>query len=147
MVTRKLFSKSLYNAYNTPALMAGKEYLKNKGFKITSSEEDMSVDLQAIKDNKHYFFEVEVKNGWENTWPSSWKDVRIPERKTRLINYAKTNNKKLTFIIFRRDLKAAWTVDGDTVKDCELKEISNRFVPKGEYFYIIPIDRAKYIEL
>ena len=111
------------------------------------SEEDMSVDLHATKDNKQYLFEVEVKNGWENIWPSSWKDVRVPERKTKLINYAKTNSKKLTFIIFRKDLKAAWTVDSDTVKDCELKEISNRYISKGEYFYIIPIDKAKYIEL
>ena len=53
----------------------------------------------------------------------------------------------LNFLIFRNDLKAAWRIDGDIVSNSNTKEVSNRYVPNGEMFYIVPIEKAKYIEL
>ena len=147
MVVRKKFSPSLYKRYNRMAMAAGTQYLEANGFTITSSEEDKKADFHASKDNQDYLFEVEVKNVWSGDWPKAWKDIQLPERKSRLIKYADTQNKKLNFLIFRNDLKAAWEIDSDVVSNSDTREVSNRFVPNGEMFYIIPIEKAKYIEL
>ena len=84
---------------------------------------------------------------WSGDWPKAWKDIQLPERKSRLIKYADTQNKKLNFLIFRNDLKAAWEIDSDVVSNSDTREVSNRFIPRGEMFYIIPIEKARYIEL
>ena len=147
MVVRKRFSPSLYKKYNKMAIDAGTQYLEANGFTITSSKEDKKADFHATKDNQDYLFEVEVKNVWSGVWPKAWKDIQLPERKSRLIKYADTQNKKLNFLIFRNDLKAAWKIDSDVVSNSDTREVSNRFVPSGEMFYIIPIEKAKYIEL
>lgn len=147
MVVRKKFSPSLYKKYNKMAIAAGTKYLEANGFTITSSKEDKKADFHATKDNKDYLFEVEVKNVWSGEWPKAWKDIQLPERKSRLIKYADSQNKKLNFLIFRNDLKAAWKIDGDIVSNSNTKEVSNRYVPNGEMFYIVPIEKAKYIEL
>ena len=47
------------------------------------SKEDYNFDIYAKKNIEH-FFEVEVKTQWRDKWNSSWKEIRIPERKQRL---------------------------------------------------------------
>ena len=110
----------------------------------------MANDERAKKD-KDYFFEVEVKNQWGSSWNPSWKEVRIPERKRRLID---KKNKEypdhdLYFVVFNTDCSQAWFIKDDTVSSSTVGTIQNsRRVGEPhlkEPFFHIPTEQAKLI--
>lgn len=98
---KKKFDRQLYNMVNQKSVDAGKKYLKSIGHRITSTKEDMKVDIRSSKDGKQYLTEVEVKLVWDGEWPKHWKDIQLSERKRRLIEYAKNKEKDLCFLVFR----------------------------------------------
>ena len=53
----------------------------------------------------------------------------------------------LTFVVFRNDCKKAWHIDGQTLLDCEVKEVSNRNIQKGEKFFHIPTSDAYLMDM
>ena len=53
----------------------------------------------------------------------------------------------LTFVVFNHDCTKAWHVDGHTLLDCEVKEVSNRNIRKGEKFFHIPIADAYLVDM
>ena len=144
---KKKCDRQLYNMVNPKSVDAGKKYLKSIGHRITSTKEDMKVDIRSSKDGKQYLTEVEVKLVWDGEWPKHWKDIQLSERKRRLIEYAKKREKDLCFLIFNKSFTSAWKIDSDILDDCELKEVPNRFVSKGEYFFIVPTEKAELITL
>ena len=144
---KKKFDRQLYNMGNQRSVDAGKKYLKSILHRITSTKEDMKVDIRSSKDGKQYLTEVEVKLVWDGEWPKHWKDIQLSERKRRLIEYAKNREKDLCFLIFNKSFTSAWKIDSDILDDCELKEVPNRFVSKGEYFFIVPTEKAELITL
>jgi len=144
---KKKFDRQLYNMVNERSVSAGKKYLKSIGHKITSTKEDMKVDIRSSKNGKQYLTEVEVKLVWDGEWPKHWKDIQLSERKSRLIQYAKNAEKDLYFLIFNKSFTTAWKIDSNILDDCELKEVPNRFISKGEYFFIVPTEKAELITL
>ena len=95
-------------------------------------------------------WEVEVKYSWKtDEWPDSWKELRIPYRKQRLLDKWKNEcyNDILTFVVFNHDCTKAWHVDGHTLLDCEVKEVSNRNIRKGEKFFHIPVTDAYLVDM
>ena len=144
---KKKFDRQLYNMVNQKSVDAGKKYLKSIGHRITSTKEDMKVDIRSSKDGKQYLTEVEVKLVWDGEWPKHWKDIQLSERKRRLIDYARNKEKDLCFLIFNKSFTSAWKIDSNVLDDCELKEVPNRFVSKGEYFFIVPTEKAELITL
>ena len=95
---KKKFDRQLYNMVNQKSVDAGKKYLKSIGHRITSTKEDMKVDIRSSKDGKQYLTEVEVKLVWDGEWPKHWKDIQLSERKRRLIDYARNKEKDLCFL-------------------------------------------------
>ncbi len=83
---RKNFSRALYEAYDGPARTALVLYLEGKGHTIVNNEENYSVDVVSQYKGNTYFNEAEVKTGWKSDWPTDWKEIRIPERKQRLLD-------------------------------------------------------------
>jgi hypothetical protein len=144
---KKRFDKQLYDMVNESSIAAGKKYLKSIGHRITSTKEDMKVDIRSTLNGKPHLTEVEVKLVWDGEWPSHWKDIQLPERKRRLIEYAKNNEKELSFLIFNKSFTSAWKVDSNIIEECELKEVPNRYAPSGEYFFIVPTEKAELITL
>ena len=83
---RKQFNRALYEAYDTPARDKLVAYLEAKGHTIVSNEENYNVDVVSQKGGFTYFNEAEVKTAWKADWPTDWKEIRIPERKQRLLD-------------------------------------------------------------
>jgi len=144
---RKKFNRDLYNKTNNKAIQKGVAYLKSQGHKILDKTETYGPDIVSEKAGKLYYTEVETKLVWSGDWPESWKDVRLPERKKRLIELAKNNKASLSFIIFNKEYKQAWKIPADVVDSSPLEEISNRYVSKGEYFFVIPLKKAKLLKI
>ena len=144
------FDKQSYMANDERAKKAIVSYLVANKFTDIEAKEDYYFDVSAKKD-KDYFFEVEVKNQWGSSWNPSWKEVRIPERKRRLID---KKNKEypdhdLYFVVFNTDCTQAWFIKDDTVSSSDIGTIQNsRRVGEPhlkEPFFHVPTEQAKLI--
>ena len=146
------FDRQSYIANDERAKKAIVSYLVANKFTDIEAKEDYFFDVSAKKD-KNYFFEVEVKNQWGSSWNPSWKEVRIPERKRRLID---KKNKEypdhdLYFVVFNTDCTQAWFIKDDTVSSSTVGTIQNsKRVGEPhlkEPFFHIPTEEAKLITL
>ncbi len=61
-------------------------YLLKLGHIVLSTEENYSFDITSRVENTTYYSEVEMKNQWTGDWNPTWKEIRIPYRKHKLIN-------------------------------------------------------------
>lgn len=147
-VVRKQFNKALYEAYDAPARNALVLYLEDNGHTIVNNEENYKVDVISQKGTYTYYNEAEVKTAWKGDWPAHWEEVRIPERKKRLIEMYKSSPfSVLNFYIFRPDFKQAWRIKDTLLTEKSLKEAKGRYIQKGEKFFHIPYTSAELIKL
>jgi hypothetical protein len=145
---RKGFSRALYEAYDGPARDTLVSYLEGKGHVIVNNEENYNVDVVSQKNGYTYFNEAEVKTAWKADWPTEWKEIRIPERKQRLLDKHKSSsNSVLNFYIFRPDFKQAWRIKDTLLTQESLKEAKGRYIQKGEKFFHIPYTQAELVKL
>lgn len=142
---RKNFSRALYEAYDGPARTALVLYLEGKGHTIVNNEENYSVDVVSQYKGNTYFNEAEVKTGWKSDWPTDWKEIRIPERKQRLLD--KEVDGFLNFYVFRADLRQVWRIKDTLLTQDSLREAKGRYIKKGEQFFHIPYTKAELINL
>jgi hypothetical protein len=141
---RKPFEKHLYDRFDNPAKVKLISLLKEQGHKFTKVKEDYYADVETVKDDVTYYSEAEVKRGWKEEWPSDWEEIRIPERKTRLLKKYSGN---VNFYVFNNDLSACWFIKGSQMTADRIKEAKGRYILKGEKFYHIPYQEAELIEL
>ncbi len=142
---RKSFNRALYEAYDGPARTALVVYLESKGHTIVNNEENYSVDVVSQYKGNTYFNEAEVKTGWKSDWPTDWKEIRIPERKQRLLD--KNVDGFLNFYVFRADLRQVWRIKDTLLTQESLGEAKGRYIRKGELFFHIPYTKAELINL
>lgn len=147
MAVRKAFSRALYDAYDTPARAALVAYLEGKGHVVVSNEENFGVDLVTQKEGYTYFNECEVKTAWKSDWPTHWTEIRIPERKQRLLDKHKGVDGVLNFYISSMDMTQAWRIKDTLLTPDSLREASGRYIQKGELFFHIPYTQAELIKL
>ena len=147
MGTRKQFSRALYDAYDAPAKTTLVQYLQSVGHEITNTEENYNVDVVSTKKDYTYFNEAEVKVAWSGDWPTHWAEIRIPERKGRLIDTYEGENGVLNFYVFRKDLKQVWRIKDTSLTKDRLREAYGRNIVKGEKFYHIPYTEAELINV
>ena len=147
MVVRKKFSRALYEAYDKAAKDSLIKLLKDKGHTIVTQKENYHVDVVSQKDGYTYFNEAEVKVAWDGDWPPSWREIRIPERKQRLLDKYDGENGVLNFYVFRKDLKQAWRIKDTCLTQDSLGEARGRNIRKGELFFHIPYTSAQLLEL
>ena len=133
---RKQFNRALYEAYDTKAKDALTAYLLRKGHVLVNTEENYHVDLISQKHGYTYFNEAEVKVAWEGDWPEHWKEIRIPERKQRLLDKYQGENGVLNFYVFRKDLKQAWRIRDYLLTKESLAEAKGRYIRKVSCFFI-----------
>ena len=110
MAVRKTFNRALYEAYDQKGRDALVKYLEGKGHVITNAKEDYYVDVVSEKHGLTFYNEAEVKVAWSGEWPEHWTEIRIPERKTRLLEKYRDEKGVLNFYIFDVDLKQAWRI-------------------------------------
>tara|TARA_B110000908_G_scaffold10409_1_gene12437 strand:- start:1107 stop:1556 length:450 start_codon:yes stop_codon:yes gene_type:complete len=145
---RKQFNKALYEAYDAPARNALVLYLEDNGHTVINNEENYNVDVISKKGAYTYYNEAEVKTAWKGDWPSHWAEVRIPERKQRLLEMHKASPfSVLNFYIFRPDFKQAWRIKDTLLTQDSLKEAKGRYIQKGEKFFHIPYTQAELVVL
>ena len=144
---RKQFNRALYEAYDTQAKDALTAYLTKKAHVLVNTEENYHVDVISQKHGFTYFNEAEVKVAWEGDWPEHWKEIRIPERKQRLLDKYQGENGVLNFYVFRKDLKEAWRIRDYLLTKESLAEAKGRYIRKGELFFHIPFTNAELIIL
>ena len=121
-----------------------KKYLISRGHKITDDKENFSWDLSTVSDSgSASFWEVEVKNQWGKVWNDNWKEVRIPQRKQRLIDkfYHEENKAKeygqandiskfvrplqLTFVVLNTHLDQGWFIPHWVLENSPVQTIQN----------------------
>ena len=147
MTVRKPFNRALYEAYDQKAKECLVSLLKKRGHTIVSQTEDFFADVVSQKNGQTYFNEAEVKVAWENDWPTHWKEIRIPERKKRLLKKYEDEQGVLNFYIFRKDFKQCWRIKDTLLRDGSLKEAKGRNIQKGELFFHIPFTIAQLVEV
>lgn len=147
VMVKRPFSKALYDAYDGKAKDKLAAYLESVGHTIVSTKEDYNVDVVSQKGDYTYFNEAEVKTGWKGDWNTNWAEIRLPERKGRLVKLYKQQNGVLNFYIFRADMKQAWRIKDNLLTQDGLKEAKGRYITKGEKFFHIPYTDAELITL
>ena len=151
MTVRKPFDKALYDVADTKAKKHMVGWLKEQGYTNIATNETYYFDIVCTVDdaNPRLLYEVEIKYSWKGDWPDSWREIRIPERKRRLLDKWKEEcpDDVLTFVVFRDDCKKAWHIDGATLLECEVREAPNRNIRKGEKFFHIPTSDAYLMDM
>ena len=142
----KKFDRSLYDRADGVSKSTIISYLLSKKHTITNSEEKYSCDIESMSEEGAVCFsETEIKYSWKGEWPKSLEDVRIPYRKQKLLDKISEN---LTFYVLRADCKEAWVISDEAIKEnATIIEIPNKYVPKGEKFFSIPVESIYKIVL
>ena len=142
---RKSFNRALYQAYDKKAKDTLVDLLETKGHTIVNTEENYFVDVVSQKDGYTYFNEAEVKVAWKEDWPTHWEEIRIPERKQRLLDKYDGTNGVLNFYVFREDMKQAWRIKDTLLTKESLAEAKGRHIQKGALFFHIPYTSAELV--
>lgn len=144
---RKKFDRALYEAYDKKAKDALVSHLKAKDHVIVNEEENYFVDVVSQKHDLTYLNEAEVKVAWKGDWPSHWTEIRIPERKQRLLDKYEGDDGVLNFYVFREDMKQAWRIKDTLLTKESLGEAKGRYIKPGELFFHIPYKDAELVDL
>jgi len=146
------FDKKSYEANDARAKKAIVSYLVANKFTDIEDKEDYYFDVSANKKGMKFFFEVEIKNQWGAHWNPTWEEVRIPERKRRLLEKKKNEypDHDLYFVVFNTDCSQAWFIKDEAVDKAIVGTIQNsRRIGEPhlkEPFFHVPIDDAKLIQ-
>lgn len=140
---RKPFERSLYDRFDNPAKEKLIQILESRGHTITQVKENYYADVVSERKGITYYSEAEVKRGWKEEWPDTWLEIRIPERKSRLIKKYEGN---VNFYVFNHDLSQCWFIKGQQMVDECIREAKGRYIMKGEKFYHIPYTEAELIK-
>tara|TARA_R100000935_G_C2733810_1_gene123092 strand:- start:126 stop:566 length:441 start_codon:yes stop_codon:yes gene_type:complete len=146
-MNKRPFSKKLYETYDNAAKEKLIGFLELNGHTILNDKEDYNADVVSEKDGLTYYNEAEVKVAWTNDWPSHWAEIRIPERKKRLVKMYAEQNGVLNFYVFRKDMKQAWRIKDTCLTEESLAEAKGKYIRKGEKFFHIPYTNAELVIL
>ena len=141
------FNKSWYDKYDNVAKQTLVQHLQEKGHAVGDVKEDYNVDVVSTKEDYTYFNEAEVKRAWKGDWPTDWAEIRIPERKKRLVEMYKKEKGVLNFYVFRADLKQVFRIKDTSLTPDRLKEAVGRYIREGEKFFHVPYTEAELINL
>ena len=153
----RTFDRESYKQNDARAKKAMVGYLIAQNFSDIVAKEDYYFDVSANKKVKgkdeKFFFEVEIKNQWGSSWNPSWKEVRIPQRKQRLIDRKEKDypDHDLYFVVFNTNCSQAWFIKAKDVNDSSVGTIQNSSRTGephlAEPFFHIPVEKAKLIQI
>lgn len=132
---RKRFDRDLYNKNDKLAKDAMLKHL-GKGWK----ENPKKTAPDLISDDGESYVEVEIKRVWKGE-KFQYPDVQLPQRK------GKWKDLDIEFYILNNELTHAIKIKASSLKDKYLREVPNKYVYAGEYFYGIPMKECEIIKL
>lgn len=132
---RKRFDRELYLLNDQKAKKAVLKYL-GKGW--GENPKKTGVDLVNIINTA--FVECEIKQRFiGKEFP--YETVQLPERK------GKWKDLNIRYFILNKQCTYAIIIYPKSLKDSRLKEVPNKYVFKGEYFYQIPVKECDLVKL
>jgi hypothetical protein len=84
--------------------------------------------------------EVEVRDWGMDFCP--YDTIHIAQRKEKLFT-----NPRTTMYVVTKNLTHAYWIRASKIKDCPLVEVPNTAVAKDEYFYDVPTNMWKFVDL
>ena len=138
----KPFDQQLHDACDPPARNAVAEWLKNLWYVNASPNPDKyAVDLILSRNGQEFgFAEVEVRDWGMNFCPHD--TIHIAKRKEKLFNHPRT-----TMYVVTKEYTHAYWIRADKIKNCPVIEVPNRAVANDEYFYDVPKNLWKFVDL
>ena len=138
----KPFSQLVHDACDPVARQAVINFMASKWNRTAYPHPDKyKVDL--VVENEFMvpigYAEIEMRD-WEDV---PFSTIHIPSRKKKLFD----NDMPTTYFVVSRGLKKAWWCRVDDILSSPLREVPNRAVATGEYFYDVPIDCFKEVLL
>jgi hypothetical protein len=136
----KPFDQLLFDACDPPARNAVAGWLNNLWYVNASPNPDKyAVDLVLSCKGDHIgYAEVEVRD-WDFC---PYDTIHIAQRKKKLFNHPRT-----TMYVVTRNLTHAYWVRASKIKQCPLIEVPNTAVARDEYFYNVPKNLWKLVDL
>lgn len=137
---RKPFNQAVHDACDPPARDAVIRFHESKGY-YAKPFDKYKVDL--IIENEFMvpvgYAEIEMRDWEECPFPT----IHIPERKKKLFD----NDMPTTYFVVSKSLKKAWWCKTEEILESPLIEVKNKAVPEGEYFYDVPVDKFRCVDL
>lgn len=149
MRKRKKFDQKLHDEYDLDARWMLMYYFQSIGAEVEEDPlgewglGDKGIDLRVVlKDGRVIYIDVEVRPGWRRgDFP--FDTIHVPERKRKFLS----DSLDVYFISLRKDLAVALAVAGNKLCDEMLTEVSNKYIESGEYFYDVPVEETKFLDL
>lgn len=142
----KPFDKKLYEAFDGSAKQAVCRYLLRKGHEVIIPKEDYGADLYHIdKAGRNVYHEVEVSRCYWSGDKFNSHETSIPERKIRLVE--KGYPYLLHWLLNMQLSHAVVTNMNKYCKEEFLREFSNQYIDRGEFFYKIPLKYCRIVTL
>ena len=93
-----------------------------------------------------------MKNQWRGDWNTSWKEIRIPYRKHKLLDKFKNIsddkiNRFLNFYVIRNDCEYAWRIKDYQLTKERAKDTWLGNARVTEPFYHVPYEEAELVKL
>ena len=139
----KQFNTELHEHYDEIGrLRAYKLFKQLYGIELIDNPDEYAVDLIAMRDNvKVGYVEVEVRPAWEGVF--TFNTLHIPSRKKKLL----TNDLPTALVAFNKQGSFCFICKDTVVLASPLIEVKNKYIPNGEFFYKVPVDKIRLITL
>lgn len=138
----KKFDKDLHDKYDREKKVAI-EYFKKLGMYAYENPRKFEVDvIVEDKNNNNFYCEVEVKRLWKGEY-FKFPDIQVLYRKKKYF----TLDKPTVLMMFNEEITHALFLKSQDILESPKKEISNRYVKKGEFFFIVPLDKAIFVKV
>ena len=131
---RKQFSQKLHDENDKIGRRAVKDLYKALGYSVADNSDIYGIDLFIKKDNRIIAVEVDHKAGWIEPY-FVFQSVIVTDRKTKFLEAGCLHavvNKPCEIILVARS---------EMILLSQKKENRNKYVPKGEMVYYVPIDK------
>lgn len=140
---RKRFDRNLHDQNDMPAKDSLNKLLENSEYKIVPNSKKTGVDLFLFKDGKHMLnIECEVKRVWV-TKEFPYESIQIASRKGKYLGA----DKPTIFVMFNKDHSSYLVIKDKDLAASPLKEVPNKYVWKGEFFYQVPKDKVSFNDI
>jgi hypothetical protein len=125
MINKK-FNKESHAVNDKPAKDLVIKFLKSKGLDAMENPNDYGIDIMVSR------YEVERREIWIDSFP--FKTVHIPARKAKFLKY------NIIYAIVNKDFNKIMLCTSEVIRKYNKIEVPNKSVPRGEYFYDVPIE-------
>ena len=123
----KEFNKESHAANDKPAKDLVINFLKSKGLDAMENPDKYGIDIIVPR------YEVERREIWIDKFP--FKTVHIPARKEKFLKHS------IVYVVVNKDFNKIMFCKSEVIRQYNLIEVPNKSIPKGEYFYDVPIEK------